>query len=108
MPSAPILLPFSAVFEPSNRDLGDWGNLGQMTSGQRIAFLASTPEPLQVTAVERCCQHPTGFRYFGYRCSNPKRLRLGNGSSVDSSFSEGSEHVAKMPVGPIGIGLVRD
>ena len=115
--------------EAGTRDLGDWGNLGQMTSGQRIEvigmslkrtrgeFLASSPEELQVTASSGVVTIPRAQVFRVSLLEKSKRLRnvligmaagaaagLATGAAVDSSFSEDDEHVAKLLFVPIGIG----
>ncbi|MBY0504449.1 MAG: hypothetical protein K2X03_11095 [Bryobacteraceae bacterium] len=112
------------------RDLGEWGNLTQVASGQRIEvidmslkrirgeFLVSSPEELQVRGSSGVVAMPRAQVFRVSLLEKSKRLRnvligvaagaatgLATGAAVDSSFSEDDEHVAKMLFVPIGIGV---
>lgn len=129
MTAALAVLTFSPALEAVNRDPGDWGNLGQITPGQRIevidmslkrtrgAFLATTPEELQAKVPSGVVSIPRAQVFRVSLLEKSKRLRnvligmavgaaggLATGAVIDSSFSEDDEHVAKMLFAPIGIG----
>lgn len=123
------LLTLRPALHASNRDPGDWGNLGQVTAGQRIEvidmslkrirgeFIASSAEELRIKAKVGPVAMPRAQVFRVSLLEKSKRLRnaligmavgaaagLATGAAVDSSFSEDDEHVAKLLFVPIGIG----